>query len=172
LEIIVDDIFTKPLSTYVLADYRVLRMVLAPKHWQACNLPVTLSWRGVKFTQRNAAQVPKHANGVYSFVVKPEIANHPSCAYLLYVGKAKKQVLRDRFIQYIDERAKGDKSRRPHVTEMLLKWDGFLWFYFAEISSGAKINKVEDCLLAAYLPPSNRIFPSSVRHAVKKLFAH
>lgn len=167
-----DDIFTKPPSTYVLADYRVLRMVLAPKQWQSCSLPITLSWRGVKFEKGNASNVPKHAKGVYSFVVKPEIANHPSCAYLLYVGKAQDQALRDRFTQYFDEKAKGDKSRRPHVTEMLLKWDGFLWFYYTEISSAAKIMEVEDCLLAAYLPPSNRHFPSSVRHAVKKLFAH
>ncbi len=167
-----DDIFTKPVNAYVLADYRVLRMVLAPKHWQSCSLPVSLAWRGVKFEKGNASRVPNNANGVYSFVVKPEIANHPSCAYLLYVGKAQNQVLRDRFSQYFDEKAKGENSRRPHVTEMLLKWDGFLWFYYAEISSTAKIKKVEDSLLAAYLPPSNRQFPSSVRHAVKKLFAH
>jgi hypothetical protein len=125
----VDDIFTKPASTYVLSDFRVLRMVLAPKHWQACKLPVKLSWRGVKFDKSNLNNVPKNAKGVYSFVVKPEIANHPNCAYLLYVGKAQEQALRDRFAQYFDEKAKGDDSRRPHITEMLLKWDGFLWLY-------------------------------------------
>ena len=104
-------------------------MVLAPKHWQACKLPVKLSWRGVKFDKSNLNNVPKNAKGVYSFVVKPEIANHPNCAYLLYVGKAQEQALRDRFAQYFDEKAKGDDSRRPHITEMLLKWDGFLWLY-------------------------------------------
>lgn len=167
-----DDIFTKPLSAYVLADYRMWRMVLAPKQWQSYNPTVNLSWQGVRFERGNASKIPGNAKGVYSFVVKPAIANHPSCAYLLYVGKAQEQVLRDRFMQYFDERAKGEKSRRPHVTEMLLKWDGFLWFYYAEISSIAKIREAEDSLLAAYLPPSNRQFPSSVRDAVKKLFAH
>jgi hypothetical protein len=167
-----DDIFTKPLGAYVLADYRMWRMVLAPTQWQSYSSTVNLSWQGVKFEPRNASKVPNNANGVYSFVVKPEIADHPSCAYLLYVGKAQRQALRDRFTQYFDEKAKGEKSRRPHVTEMLLKWEGFLWFYYAEISSTVKINEIEDSLLAAYLPPSNRQFPSSVRHAVKKLFAH
>lgn len=167
-----DDIFTKSPGVYVLADYRMWRMVLAPKQWQSYSQTVNLSWRGIKFEPRNANRVPNNAKGVYSFVVKPEIANHPSCAYLLYVGKAQKQVLRERFTQYFDEKAKGEKSRRPHVTEMLLKWEGFLWFYYAEISSTVKINEIEDSLLAAYLPPSNRQFPSSVRHAVKKLFAH
>jgi len=90
----------------------------------------------------------------------------------MYVGKAEKQALRDRFSQYFSERDKGETSRRPHVTEMLLKWNEFLWFYYAEISDATKIKQVEEELLAAYLPPSNRTFPSKVRRAVAKLFAH
>lgn len=117
-------------------------------------------------------RVPNNAKGVYTFVVKPGIANHPSCAYMMYVGKTEKQMLRDRFSQYFSEKDKGETSRRPHVTEMLLKWDNFLWFYYAKISDATKIKQVEEELLAAYLPPSNRTFPSKVRHAVAKLFAH
>lgn len=77
-----DDIFTKPLSADVLADYRVWRMVLAPKQWQSYSPTVSLSWRGVEFERGNASKIPDNAKGVYSFVVKPEIANHPICAYL------------------------------------------------------------------------------------------
>lgn len=167
-----DDIFSKPASTYKLGDFRVWRMVLAPPQWQSCNIRVRLAWRAVRFNRANANRVPDNAKGVYTFVVKPGIANHPSCAYLLYVGKAEKQVLRHRFLQYFTEKDMGEESRRPHVTEMLLKWEGFLWFYYAEISDRTNIKRVEDELLAAYLPPSNRTFPSKIRRAVARLFAH
>ena len=168
----IDDIFSKPPSTYKLSDFRLTRMVLSPKHWQACKLPVKLAWHRVKFAYGNAVHVPENERGVYTFVVKPGIASHPSCSYLLYVGKVENQMFRSRFRQYLAEKAKGAKSRRPHVTEMLLKWDGFLWFYYAAISKKNKIKTVENRLLAAYLPPSNRVFPSTVRHAVATLLAH
>lgn len=167
-----DDIFSKPPSTYKLSDFRLTRMVLSPTQWQSCKIPVRLAWHAVKFHRDNAVRVPKDKRGVYTFVVKPGIARHPSCSYLLYVGKAQKQAFRSRFRQYLTERAKGEKSRRPHVTEMLLKWDGFLWFYYAPISRRTKIKTVEDRLLAAYLPPSNRTFPSTIRGAAARLFAH
>lgn len=167
-----DDIFSKPPSTYGLKDFKLSRMVLSPLQWQGCKLPVSLAWRAVRFQRANVNRVPNNAKGIYTFIVKPGIANHPSCAYLMYVGIAEKQVLRDRFSQYFVEKDKGETSRRPHVTEMLLKWKDFLWFYYAEISDTAKIRQVEDELLAAYLPPSNRTFPSTVRRAVARLFAH
>lgn len=90
----------------------------------------------------------------------------------MYVGKAQDQPLRQRFSQYFTEKNKGEASRRPHVTEMLLKWEQFLWFYYAEISAVTSIKTVEEELLSAYLPPSNRTFPSKIKRAVAKLFAH
>lgn len=165
-----DDIFSKPPSTYRLSDFRLSRMVLSPARWQSCTLQ--LAWHAVKFERSRANSVPDDANGVYTFVVKPGIANHPSCSYLMYVGKAEKQALRKRFVQYFEEEAEGESSRRPHVTEMLTKWKGYLWFYYAKVSNKQKIKKVENELLAAYLPPSNRVFPSSIRRAIARLFAH
>ena len=167
-----DDIFSKPSSAFRLSDFRLSRMVLSPTQWQSCKIPIKLSWRAVKFRRVNATRIPGNARGVYTFVVKPGVAEHPSCSYLMYVGKAEDQVLRDRFRQYFMEKARGEESRRPHVTDMLLKWDGFLWFYYAEISNKTEIKGVEEQLLAAYLPPSNRTFPGTIRRAVARLFAH
>lgn len=167
-----DDIFSKPSSTYELKDFLLHRMVLSPRQWKSCNIPLKLTWRAVKFEYANGSAIPDKAKGVYTFVVKPGIANHPSCSYLMYVGRAEKQMLHSRFSQYLSEQAKGEESRRPHVTEMLLKWEGFLWFYYAKISDKTKIRRAEDELLTAYLPPSNRTFPTRIRRAVKKLFAH
>lgn len=167
-----DDIFSKPPETFKLGDYRLWRMVLSPQQWSSCKLPVSLVWHAVEFKRANLKRIPKNSKGVYTFVVKPGIANHPSCAYLMYVGKTERQVLRDRFSQYFSEKEKGEASRRPHVTEMLLKWETFLWFYFAEISDTTLIKQVEDQLLSAFLPPSNRTFPTRVRRKIAKVFAH
>jgi hypothetical protein len=165
-----DDIFTKPTAAYSLRDFRLSRMVLSPAHWQSCALPVQLGWEGVKFEPQNATSVPADARGVYTFVVQPGIAEHPSCSYLMYVGMARRQGLRGRFCQYLDEKAAGEQSRRVHVTDMLLKWDGFLWFYYAALQDETQIKPVEDELLTAYLPPVNKSFPSTVSRDVRRLF--
>lgn len=157
---------------YTLSDYRLSRMVLSPPHWRSFPGPRSMSWRAVPFGAANVAQVPADQRGVYSFVVKPGIAAHPECAYLLYVGMVKDQYFRDRFRQYLREREARDLSRRMHVTQMLLKWDGFLWFCYAPIDDQAAIVPAEDALLAAYLPPCNKDFPARVRGELKKLFAH
>lgn len=164
------DIIKNTTTAYNLSDFRLWRVVLAPAHWSRCTLGAELKWCGVKFEQGNIQSIPKNS-GVYTFVVKPGIANHPSCSYLLYVGKAEKQVLRARFKQYFKERQNGDYSRRPHVTEMLRKWEGYLWFYYAKVPKRMTTKEVEDQLLAAYLPPSNRTFPCSVRRRIYNLFA-
>ena len=166
-----DDIFAKPPSTYQLSDFKLSRMVLSPKHWQSCDISGTLKWHAVKFERPNLNRVPLHTSGVYTLVVKPGIVDHPACAYLMYVGKAHKEGFRRRLRSYFKEKDQGVKSRRPHITEMMLKWDGYLWLYYAEIEDLSAIKTVEDELLSAYLPPSNRTFPSKVRYSVHKLFA-
>ena len=169
-----NDIFTPSTAEtgYVLSDYRLSRMVLSPPHWRRFNWPQTVTWRAVRFGASNLEEVPANQRGVYSFVVKPDIAGHPECSYLLYVGMVKDQFFRDRFCQYLREREAGDRSRRLHVTQMLLKWDGFLWFCYAPIDDEAAIIPAEDALLAAFLPPCNKDFPAVVRSDLKKLFAH
>lgn len=167
------DIFptAKPGTQFKLVDYRLSRFVLSPDQWRSYSLTLPLNWTVVPFTAPNVAKVPDDCAGVYSFVVKPGIANHPECSYLLYVGKVESQDFRARYRQYIGEKSKGSGSRRPHVTDMLLKWDGFLSFCYAPIATKASIESVEDALLAAYLPPANKDFPASISHAHRRVFA-
>lgn len=169
-----NDIFTPstPATGYGLSDYRLSHLVLSPPHWRSFAWPHAVNWQAVPFGPTNLTQVPADQKGVYSFVVKPGIAAHPQCAYLLYVGMVKNQFFRDRFRQYLREREAGELARRIHVTQMLLKWDGFLWFCYAPIDDESAIVPAEDALLAAYLPPCNKDFPASVRGELKKLFAH
>ena len=152
-----------------LGDFHIKRMILSPFQWAACTLPINLTWRVVKFTSRNVRMIPK-TRGVYTFLVQPGIVNHPCCSYLLYVGETENQNFRQRYQQYLREKRAGDESRRPHVTDMLDKWDDFLWFCFASIEQEDLIKGVEDALLSAYLPPSNKAFPAKVSRALKRLF--
>lgn len=153
-----------------LADFHVKRMVLSPFQWAACRLPVDLHWQARRFTRRNRRQIPTDSRGVYTFVVKPGIANHPCCSYLLYVGETEGQNFRRRYGQYLREKRAGDRSDRPHVTDMLQRWDGFLWFCYARIDDNALIEDVENALLTAYLPPTNKDFPARVSRALRRLF--
>ena len=155
-------------ESWKLSDFHVKSMVLSPSNWATCQLPVNLTWKAVKFTDSNARQIPETC-GVYTFLVQPSIANHPYCSYLLYVGKAQKN-FRRRYRQYLQERRSGDEATRPHVTDMLQKWDGFLWFCYAGISQTDLIETVENALLVAYLPPTNKDFPAKVSAKLRRLF--
>lgn len=152
-----------------LGDFHIKRMVLAPFQWAACRLPVDLTWEAVKFTRSNTRMIPM-TRGVYTFLVQPGIANHPCCSYLVYVGETENQNFKRRYQQYLREKRAGDESARPHVTDMLEKWDGFLWFCFAKIDQADLIEDVENALLTAYLPPSNKTFPAKVSRALRVLF--
>jgi hypothetical protein len=153
-----------------LADFHLKRMVLSPFQWNACRLPLNLNWTAVKFNRRNRRHIPTNSSGVYTFLVQPGIANHPCCSYLLYVGETETQNFRTRYGQYLRDKRAGDASLRPHVTEMLQKWDGFLWFCYAEINTPNLIEDLENALLTAYLPPTNKDFPAKVSRAMRRIF--
>jgi hypothetical protein len=152
-----------------LGDFHIKRMVLSPFQWAGCSLPANLTWEAVKFNSSNLRAIPITC-GVYTFLVQPGIANHPCCSYLLYVGQTEKQDFRRRYKQYLREKEAGDESVRPHVTDMLQKWDGHLWFCYTRISQADLIEGVENALLTAYLPPTNKEFPARVGRALRRLF--
>ncbi|MEI7937861.1 MAG: hypothetical protein WCK27_14325 [Verrucomicrobiota bacterium] len=163
-----DDPFssTKP---FKLGNYRVERLVLSPDHWQNFSPPQQLAWQFTKFSLANATNVTDTENGVYSFVVQPGIADHPACAYLMYVGKAEDQTLRERFKQYFGHMV--ETSRRTNISKMLLLWKDNLWFYFAPVTDKAKIDDTEQALLNAYLPPFNHRYRGTVAKQLRYLFS-
>ena len=166
------DIFAAATATdRTLADYHVKRMVLSPEHWRRCSLPISLQWNTLAFTEANASLVPNDMQGIYSFLVQPGIAQHPACSYLLYIGQTERQNFRLRFRQYLRDWRAGSGSRRVHITEMLEKWEGFLWFAYAPVQDESLIVPIEDALLASYLPPANKDFPALVASDLRRLFA-
>jgi len=154
-----------------LAYYRVDRMVLSPRHWRDCKLQEPLSWTPIPFTKKNASQVPMNKRGVYTFVVKPGIANLGHVSYLIYVGKVEKQTFRKRYRQYLKHFQKGAKSNWFHVSTFLHKWQNYLWFCWAPLTAATTISTTEKRLIAAYIPPANRRFYGKVGKEVKLLFA-
>jgi len=156
------DIIAKTLS---LKKYHIDRLVLSPERWATYANRTPLSWMIVRFNEQQQNLVPDDKGGVYSFIVKPGIANHPECAFLLYVGMAQKQSLRKRFKQYFQER--NARKGRPKIRKMLNTWDHHLWFCYATIEDKCRIHDVEQSLIGAYLPPYNDQFPAEIREALK-----
>ena len=140
-------------------------MVLSPNRWKsfACSAP--LSWSIVKFDKANINHIPKDEQGVYTFVVKPDIANHPHCSYLMYVGKTERQGFRERFKQYFSEAAR--PKGRPAIHFMVSQWIDYLWFCYAPVNDIKAISSIEDSLISAYLPPVNKEYPGKIGKAVQ-----
>lgn len=139
-----------------LKKYQVERMVLSPKHWATCSVPVQLKWTTVKYEKSQRDKLPQK-QGVYTFVVKPGIVDHPDCSYLLYVGQTEAQNLRTRFLQYFSEERKA--KGREHIKYMARLWRKQLWFCCAPVDNPTLIADIERSLLKAFVPPLNRDFP-------------
>jgi hypothetical protein len=125
----INDLAARKRKAIDIRTYREDRFILCPKHWAAFTTTVTLKWTRVKFTAANAASVPDNRMGVYSFVAIPNIAQHPACHYLLYIGMVSTSDFRTRYRSYLRERKKS--KPRDHIVMMLERWQRYLWFYYA-----------------------------------------
>lgn len=157
------DIIEKTLSG--LKKYHVNPVILSPKRWATYTNKTPLSWVVVRFEKTEEVSIPEDRRGVYSFVVKPGIAEYPESTYLLYVGKAEDQSLRQRFVQYFYER--NARKGRPKVQRMLQLWEYHLWFCYTTIEDTDQIHGIEQSLIGAYIPPMNDQYPAEIRPAMK-----
>ena len=143
-------------------ESRTVSFILDLDQWNNLTLPLVLSWKVIRFRQGNLKAVPNGQAGIYTFVVKPEIAKHPECAYLMYVGRTRD--FRRRYKEYLQYQ----KTRKgsPLVVRMLTTWPQHLWFCYASINNNTLIDTTEDKLISAYLPPVNEQYPAEVRTAM------
>ena len=147
-----------------LKKYQVERVILSPERWNTYVSYTSLVWSTVKFDKDQKHMIPNDKGGIYTFVVRPDIADHPCCSYLLYVGKTEKQNLRTRFMQYFYEENK--IKGRPLVKKMISLWNNNLYFCYTPIDDRSLIHNVENSLIGAYMPPINNEFPSDIKQAI------
>jgi hypothetical protein len=148
-----------------LRKYCIDQIILSPEKWKTYINPTPLDWHVVRFNKEAKNQIPNDKGGVYSFVLKPNIARHTDCSYLLYIGKAKQQSLRKRFLQYFSEKTK--PKGRPRVQRMLVLWEEYLWFCYSTVDDTDQISTIERDLIGAYVPPINDDYPAEIRQAMK-----
>lgn len=166
---VLNDFAARKKQNNEIREYVVNRFILYPKHWNGYSEPNALQWNRVKFDVSFASRVPNDLRGVYTFVAEPEIASHPCCSYLLYVGMVDTSNFRKRFLSYLGEPSK--PKPREHVLYMIDRWKSHLWFYYSPLPSSVPAAEVEDRLLTAFLPPVNRVWPAEIRDVMKLVFA-
>lgn len=134
-------------------------MVMVPRLWSLLTLGETLSWEMFPFTESSRTLVPQE-QGVYAFLVVPNIAGNLHVSYLMYIGETDR-TLRERFGEYLLE-AQSDKIR-PKLLRILPLYPNHLMFACAKVSSTIVPKDVETALIEAFLPPGNDQLPASVR---------
>lgn len=145
---------------------RVIRFALWDKQWNKFISPVPLHWNHIQAVKSLKKTLPPK-QGVYCFVVRPEIAGMNWAGYVLYVGKTERQTFRERFPQYFDEVKK--KKPRLWVRSMLRMWPKHLFYYYAE-TPPSEAGKAEDALLAALMPPNNERLPGTLAAIKKEIY--
>lgn len=149
--------------TDLLASDEMMRhsheMVMVPRLWSSCSLPVYLSWSVYPFSENSRNQIPEQ-QGVYAFLILPGIAGDLNVAYLMYIGETDR-TLRVRFGEYLLE-ARSDKIR-PKLLRILPLYPDHLVFACAPVPVGVVPKDIETKLIEAFLPPGNDDIPATVR---------
>jgi hypothetical protein len=134
------------------AAAHVYDFTLWPSLWERFNTRIKYLWSKKQFASSAVNEIPQKA-GVYTFVIEPQIANHPSCAFLVYAGRAKD--LRARFRQYIAVQ-EGRRRHSPLVEVGLSQHtnNNYLFFYYSSHKKSA-LKKFEQALIDGLVPPWN-----------------
>ena len=143
------DILTQTRSQ---AKDHVYNFTLWPKLWEIFNQKLSYSWLRQPFSKSAKGKIPEKS-GVYTFVIEPCIANHTSCAFLIYAGKTNN--LRKRFTHYIavKEGSKGHSPKLEHGLRQHSK-EGYLFFYYS-FQRKTTLKKYEQALIDGFVPPWN-----------------
>jgi hypothetical protein len=146
----------------------IQRVIFWKNRWGQFQPPtgIVWNWTSVSFDRTAASSIPNNAHGLYTFVLCPRVASHPKNQFVLYVGKAEKTTLRERFQHYFQEM---QRVKRPHICYALSKYQGHLEFCYTTVASQSDIEPGEDALLIALMPPFNKEFPASVSQIIAGL---
>lgn len=162
---------TPPLDSYDIEEIQTQKEFASSRYsftfwrqqWETFEEHIVYEWRSTKLEDSQASNIPL-SSGVYTLILKPAIANHPECAYLMYVGKAKS--LRRRFREYLTSELRRTPKRRPKIFRTLVIYPDKIHFCFAPISE-SEIGAAETSLIRAFMPPLNDQLPAEVSKIVR-----
>lgn len=138
--------------------------MLWPERWQAFAVTCP-EWTVFKYDVGIIETIPDE-QGVYAFLVQPQVASNLNVSYLMYIGQTSR-TLRQRFREYLLEanRPKG----RPLLQLLLNLYKDHLYFACAIVSPPSSPADLEEHLIKAFIPPMNDKLPVEVRGIVAAL---
>lgn len=148
----------------------IKKFFLMPEYWDDLTnkLPINLKWSSKKFLKQNKNSIPS-SKGIYAFVLIPKYDNFLETKYLFYAGKTNR-TLKARFLEYFREK-EGKGKPRKKVFKMLNQYDGYLYFFYAEINNKLEVDKCEECLLNTFVPHVNTSIPKAkIKHELKNIY--
>ncbi|MEH3107742.1 MAG: hypothetical protein PGN09_10825 [Sphingomonas fennica] len=131
--------------------------VLYPKLWKRYKAKRALSWKTLPFNEATRAKVPK-TQGLYAFVVKPEVGDLPPSGWLFYIGEvgataSPSRTFWKRYEEYLGELS---KVTRPKMSMLLERYKGYIHFYYCELDpKTVDLKAVEAELITAAWPYAN-----------------
>jgi len=138
---------------------------LVPKFWAEYDKGDSLNWEHIKFDRPTIRASRKNLvgrTGVYTLVIRSEVAGHPHANYLIYVGKTTSQDFYERWMEEL-RLPKRYPPKQKYLRTMLRKWGNHMWACFAEMDES--IGEMEDALKAAWCPPANQDLPGILNQA-------
>lgn len=134
-------------------------MRLWPRMWDGYG-GGDLRWETAPLSLADREKIPS-APGIYTLIVQPAIAGHPSNSCLMYVGQAVS--LRERFGRYLT-RERAD-SGRPKLVRLLKRYEDHILFCFTQVPKD-RLTSTEAGLITAFIPPANDKFPARISRVV------
>lgn len=133
---------------------------------------VNCPWKEVKFLDDACKELhstmdllPDDSGGIYVFVLKTNIIPNTHL-YILYIGRAKittHQNLKKRCKEYFND-------TRPNILYMRETWGKHLYIRYLPLSDNNIIDKLEEELIRAVIPPCNEKYPDVINLAMKAAF--
>ncbi|MDK3155762.1 hypothetical protein QPK87_04100 [Kamptonema cortianum] len=132
-------------------------VLCVPPYWERHdpNPNISWTWNTVPFKEECRNDVPDDKHGIYSFVVRTGLVEHPHFTILLYVGKADRMSFRQEFSRYFSEMK---SFKRMPFSRWLYQCRNYLYFCFCSIDDASLIDTEERKLNNALLPPGNERF--------------
>ncbi|MED4019150.1 hypothetical protein [Sutcliffiella cohnii] len=158
-----------------IQEYK-LQFILNVDFWANYNRELIkledLEWKEVKFLDDLGTDMssemeglPSDSGGIYFFYVKSNII--PGNGYLVYIGRAfytDSQNLKKRCRSYYQKYF----NERPKIRRMIRKWGIHLHLRYICLKDNELIEKLEEELINAIIPPLNDKIPNKIiRDAVK-----